>query len=265
MSPEFTLIAGPCVIESESLCLQVAAHLAELREQLQIQVVFKASFDKANRTSGSSFRGPGIDEGLRVLERVRQESGLPVLTDVHESHQVEPVARVVDVLQIPAFLCRQTDLVSACGAMAKLYGRTVNVKKGQFMAASEMRGVRDKLQAAGAHSIWLTERGNSFGYHDLIVDFRNIPRLRSLGCKVVLDATHAVQKPGALGNRSGGNPEFIDTLATAGAAAGIDGLFLEVHPEPSRGLSDASTMLSLSQIHPLVAKICRIRKTIEET
>jgi 2-dehydro-3-deoxyphosphooctonate aldolase (KDO 8-P synthase) len=262
MGPEFTLIAGPCVIESESLCLRVAAHLAELREQLKIQVVFKASFDKANRTSGSSFRGPGLDQGLRVLERVRQASGLPVLTDVHEGHQAEPVAEVVDVLQVPAFLCRQTDLVQSCGSAAKKHARTVNVKKGQFLAASDMAAVRDKLVQAGAASIWFTERGTSFGYHDLVVDFRNLPRLRELGCPVILDATHAVQQPGALGGSSGGQPDFIEPLAAAGAAVGINGLFLEVHPEPKRGLSDATTMLHLERLRPLIQRVLRIREVI---
>ena len=262
MEPEFTLIAGPCVIESENLCLLVAAHLAELSEQLKVQVVFKASFDKANRTSSSSFRGPGLDEGLRVLERVRQVSGLPVLTDVHECYQAEPVAEVVDVLQVPAFLCRQTDLVQSCGSAARRHARTVNVKKGQFLAANEMAAVRDKLVQAGAASIWLTERGTSFGYHDLVVDFRNLPRLRQLGCPVILDATHAVQQPGALGGSSGGQPDFIEPLAAAGAAVGIDGLFLEVHPEPQTGMSDATTMLPLERLQPLIQRVLRIREVI---
>jgi 2-dehydro-3-deoxyphosphooctonate aldolase (KDO 8-P synthase) len=230
-----------------------------------IDVVFKASFDKANRSSGGSFRGPGMQEGLEILAMVRQVSGLPVLTDVHECHQVETAAQIVDVIQIPAFLCRQTDLVQQCAAMARRYDRTVNVKKGQFMAASEMAGVRDKLRTAGANSIWLTERGNSFGYHDLVVDFRNIPRLKMLGCEVFLDATHAIQKPGALGRHSGGSPEFIESIALAGAAVGVDGLFLEVHPTPQEGLSDASTMLDLAQLSPLIAKTCRIRLALQDT
>jgi len=255
-----TLIAGPCVIEDAALCLTIAEHLAALRSRLGIHVIFKASFDKANRSSGSSFRGPGLDQGLAVLNQVREHSGLPLLTDVHQSDQVEAVARVVDVLQIPAFLCRQTDLVQACGAMAARYGRAVNVKKAPYMAASDMAGVRDKLRHSGAQDIWLTERGSSFGYHDLIVDFRNLPQLRELGCRVIFDATHAVQQPGALGQRSGGQPRYIAPLAAAAAAVGIDGLFLEVHPEPQRGLSDASSMLPLAELEPLLERVLQIQK-----
>jgi 2-dehydro-3-deoxyphosphooctonate aldolase (KDO 8-P synthase) len=260
---DFTLIAGPCVIESGSLCLQIATHLAELGERFKIQVVFKASFDKANRTSGSSFRGPGLQEGLHILERVRQATGLAVLTDVHECNQVKAVAETVDVIQVPAFLCRQTDLLHECATMAKNYGRTVNVKKGQFMAAAEMAAVREKLYRGGPIPVWLTERGNSFGYHNLVVDFRNLPQLKGLGCKVFFDATHSVQQPGALGHRSGGQPQFIESLSRAAAAVGIDGLFMEVHPEPNSALSDAGTMFRLEHLSNLIDKVLRIQNALQ--
>ncbi len=247
-------IAGPCVIESERHCLRMAEELAAIATRLDIQLIFKASYDKANRTSSSSFRGPGADEGLRILEKVRSLSGLPVLSDVHETNQVAAAAAVLDVLQIPAFLCRQTDLIQA----AARTGKVVNLKKGQFLSPAEMGKVLGKALEAGARGALLTERGTCFGYNNLVVDFRSFAVLREFGCPVVFDVTHSVQSPGGQGDRSGGDARFIPHLARAGAAAGVDGFFLEVHDDPERALSDGPNSLRLSLLQKVLAEILEI-------
>jgi 2-dehydro-3-deoxyphosphooctonate aldolase (KDO 8-P synthase) len=251
------LIAGPCAVESESVMLRVADTLAQIAARHRLPVCFKASFDKANRARADAARGPGMDAGLALLDRVRSASGLPILTDVHEAAQVEPVAAVVDVLQIPAFLCRQTDLLLAAGAT----GKPVNVKKGQWMSADAMAGALDKVRAGGSQDVAVTERGSFFGYGDLVVDFRNLPRLRAAtGAPVIYDATHSVQQPGqATGGASGGLREFIPTLLAAAAAAGADGFFIETHPDPTRALSDAATQWPLDQLDSLIARTLAIR------
>jgi 2-dehydro-3-deoxyphosphooctonate aldolase (KDO 8-P synthase) len=255
----FFLIAGPCVLEDDALNLEVANRLRLLAEELRLPIVFKASFDKANRSSAGSQRGPGLDEGLRKLERVRAETGLPLLTDVHETHQCEPVAEVVDVLQIPAFLCRQTDLLVAAGAT----GRAVNVKKGQWMAPHEMRGAAEKLRGAGAPAVAVTERGTFFGYGNLVVDMRSFEGLReACDAPVVFDGTHSVQRPGEGGGVSGGEPRYIPTLVRAAIAAGADALFLEVHPEPSRAPSDSTNMLQIDRLRPLLEEVLAIRAAL---
>ncbi|MBD3241051.1 MAG: 3-deoxy-8-phosphooctulonate synthase [Chitinivibrionales bacterium] len=233
-------VAGPCVIESESLCLTVASALAELAERLSVDVVFKASYDKANRTSVDSFRGIGRREGLAVLAKVKKATGLPVLTDIHTPDEAAEAAEVVDVLQIPAFLCRQTDLLQAAGAT----GRTVNIKKGQFMAPDDMRYALDKTGDA----CWLTERGTFFGYNRLVVDFASFPALRALGVPLLFDATHSVQQPGAAGGASSGNRELALPLARAAIGMGVDGLFFEVHPDPDRALCDGPNSLRLAEL-----------------
>jgi 2-dehydro-3-deoxyphosphooctonate aldolase (KDO 8-P synthase) len=254
------LIAGPCVIEPGGLTLRIATRLAAICADRDIPLVFKASFDKANRTSGSSFRGLGIEEGLRTLECVKAETGLPVTTDIHESIQARPVAEVVDVLQIPAFLARQTDLLEAAAGT----GRPVNVKKGQFMAPWDMNHVVVKLLAAGAEGVLLTERGTTFGYGRLVNDFRAIPEMQATGAPVVFDATHSVQLPGGGpgGTASSGQREMIPTLARAAVAAGCDALFLEVHPDPDRALSDGPNSLRLDDLPDLLDVCLRIRRAI---
>ena len=239
---QLAVFAGPCVAESRDLCLQVAEHMAAVCDKLGVQYIFKASFDKANRSSGESFRGPGINAGLAMLSAVKDEFGLPVVTDVHESAQAAQVAAVADFLQIPAFLCRQTDLLAACAAT----GRPVNVKKGQFLAPEDMAGVIGKLRAAGCKDILLTERGTTFGYHNLVVDMRSLAAMRALGVPVVFDATHSVQLPGGLGKASGGQRQYVPYLARAAAAVGIDALFLEVHPDPDHALSDGPNSLDFA-------------------
>jgi 2-dehydro-3-deoxyphosphooctonate aldolase (KDO 8-P synthase) len=254
------LIAGPCVMESGDLTLRIAQHLAELCRGLGIPLIFKASFDKANRTSGSSFRGPGLAGGMEILAEVKAQTGLPVTTDVHETAQARPVAEVVDLLQIPAFLARQTDLLEAAAET----GRPVNVKKGQFMAPWEMTQVVAKLGAGGASGVLLTERGTTFGYGRLVNDFRAIPQMQATGAPVVFDATHSVQLPGAApgGTASSGQREMIPTLARAAVAAGCDALFLEVHPDPDRALSDGPNSLRLDDL-PVLLRLClRIRQAI---
>lgn len=238
------IIAGPCVAESLDLCREVAAEAQAVCGRLGLSYIFKASFDKANRTSGGAFRGQGLDEGLEILAAIQSEFNVPVLTDVHESWQVKPVAEVVDVLQIPAFLCRQTDLLLACAESGKI----VNVKKGQFLAPWDMKNVVEKITGAGNRNLLLTERGASFGYNTLVVDMKSLPIMRALGCPVVFDATHSVQQPGGQGTSSGGQREFIPHLLRAAVAVGVDALFLEVHPEPEKALSDAATMLRLSDL-----------------
>lgn len=247
------LIAGPCVIESLDLCRQVAAETQRITRELGLGYIFKASFDKANRTSGASFRGQGMEKGLEVLAAIKREFGVPVLTDVHETWQCKPVAEVCDVLQIPAFLSRQTDLLLAAAET----GRTVNVKKGQFLAPWDMKNVVQKVEAAGNRNLLLTERGVSFGYNTLVVDMTSLPQMRALGYPVVFDGTHSVQRPGggAGGTSSGGLREFIPHLTRAAVAVGIDALFLEVHPEPEKGLSDAATMLPLAELPALLRQV----------
>lgn len=248
-SPIF--IAGPCVIESAELLDAVAERLAAINRSLGTQIIFKASFDKANRTSVSSFRGPGIERGLRMLSDVRAKWGLRLLTDIHESWQAAPVGEVVDVIQIPTFLCRQTDLVVA----AARTGRTVNIKKAQFLSGADMRYPYEKAREAGAGEIWLTERGNSFGYNNLVVDFRNIPDMLKIAPTVVMDCTHSVQRPGAAGGKTGGNREFVPAMAHAAKAFGANGFFFEVHPDPDKGLSDAANMLRLDDLESLVKSL----------
>ncbi|CAK6697397.1 MULTISPECIES: 3-deoxy-8-phosphooctulonate synthase [unclassified Synechococcus] len=260
----FTLIAGPCVIESPELVFQVAERMQAIAERLGITYIFKASFDKANRSSGGSFRGPGVSGGLEVLKEVKQRFGLPVLTDIHESQQAAQVAEVVDVLQIPAFLCRQTDLLLAAAEAVRGTDKTINVKKGQFLAPWDMAQVVTKLREAGVENLWLTERGSSFGYNTLVVDFRSLPQLRALGCPVIFDATHSVQQPGGRGSSSGGQREFVAPLARAAAAVGIDGLFMEVHPDPDQGLSDGPNMVPLHRVEPFLEQLLAIRAPLQE-
>ncbi len=250
------LIAGPCVIESSRHPGQVAARLKDITDELGIPLIFKASYDKANRSSLGSYRGPGIDRGLEILASVREKFGVPILTDVHEVTQVEKAAKVVDVLQIPAFLCRQTDLVLAAAES----GRIVNIKKGQFMAPWDMKGVVSKAASTGNHKILVTERGFTFGYNNLVVDMRSFPTLRSFGFPVVYDITHSVQRPGGLGDRSGGESHFIDTLGPAGVAAGVDGLFMEVHENPARALSDGPNAYRLGRLKALLKRLLAIHE-----
>ena len=257
-SQPITLIAGPCVIESEDFTLKMAAEIAKVCDRLEIPLIFKSSFDKANRTSVDSYRGQSLEEGLRILQRVKEEVGVPVLTDIHESFQAAIVAEVVDVLQIPAFLCRQTDLLLAAAAT----GRAINVKKGQFLAPWDMKNVVKKLEAGGAKNILLTERGNSFGYNTLVVDFRSLPQMRELGYPVVFDATHSVQMPGGQGDKSGGQRQFVPYLARAAAAVGIDALFMEVHENPDIALSDGPNMVPLAQLEGLLKQIIAIRQSL---
>jgi len=248
------LIAGPCVIENEALCLRVGAALKKICARLGIFYVFKASFDKANRTSGQSFRGPGLDAGLRVLAKVRAELGVPVLTDIHNESHAAVVGEVVDILQIPAVLCRQTDLIEAAAAT----GQIVNLKKGQFLSPAEMGQVVKKAQAAGAKNILVTERGSTFGYHNLVADMRSIPIMQRFGFPIVFDATHSVQLPGGGGTRSGGQREFAPVLARAALAAGANGLFIETHPLPDRALSDGPNMIPLAEMPALLRSLLKI-------
>ncbi len=242
------VMAGPCVIETEQLCLEIAEQLAQISQRAQVPMIFKASFDKANRSSLDSFRGPGREEGLRILATVRARTGLPVMTDVHETDQATPVGDVVDCLQVPAFLCRQTDLLCACAGT----GKPVNVKKGQFLSPAEMENVVEKLRGCGNEQILLTERGTFFGYHRLVNDMTAIETMKQLGCPVVFDATHSTQQPGGLGSASGGRREMAPVLARAAVAAGANALFLEVHPEPEKARSDAASMLPLGRLEELV-------------
>ena len=246
MKPIF--IAGPCVIESAELLDQVAQELVRINKQLGTDIIFKSSFDKANRTSISSFRGPGLEKGLQMLSDVKEKYGLRILTDIHESWQAEPAGEVCDVLQIPAFLCRQTDLLVA----AAKTGRTVNIKKAQFLSGMDMRYPLEKARDAGAKDIWLTERGNSFGYNNLVVDFRNIPDMLQFTPTVIMDCTHSVQRPGGAGGKTGGDRRFVPSMAKAAKAFGATGYFFEVHPRPDEGLSDAANMLELHKLEALI-------------
>ncbi len=246
-----TFIAGPCVIESAELLDTVARELVRINRLLGTDIIFKASFDKANRTSVSSFRGPGLEKGLAMLADIKSRHGLCILTDIHESWQAAPVAEVADVIQIPAFLCRQTDLLVA----AARTGRTVNIKKAQFLSGADMRYPVEKARDAGAGEVWLTERGNSFGYNNLVVDFRNIDDMLGIVPTVIMDCTHSVQRPGGAGGKTGGDRRFVPQMALAAKAFGATGYFFEVHPDPDRGLSDAANMLELAKLEGLVRKL----------
>ena len=249
MQPIF--IAGPCVIESAELLEEVATRLTEINRHLQTDIIFKASFDKANRTSLRSFRGPGLAKGLQMLADVKSKHGLRILTDIHESYQAAPVAEVADVLQIPAFLCRQTDLLVA----AAKTGKIVNIKKAQFLSGTDMRYPVEKAVQSGAKEVWLTERGNSFGYNNLVVDFRNIPDMLNIVPRVIMDCTHSVQRPGGANGKTGGDRRFVPAMAKAAKAFGATGYFFEVHPDPDKGLSDAANMLELDKLENLIKEL----------
>lgn len=248
------IIAGPCAIESEELCLGVAAKMATLSQQLNFTYIFKASYDKANRSSSSSFRGPGLESGLKILKRVREEFQVPVLTDIHTEEEATKVAEIVDVLQIPAFLCRQTNLIET----AAKTGKIVNIKKGQFLSPWEMKNVADKARKAGSGKLILTERGTTFGYNNLVADMRSIPIMRGLGFPVVFDATHAVQLPGGGGDKSSGQREFAPVLARSAVAAGASGVFIETHPKPEEALSDGPNMIPLAEMQKVVEPLISI-------
>jgi 2-dehydro-3-deoxyphosphooctonate aldolase (KDO 8-P synthase) len=252
------------VIESRDLVFEVAERVKGITERLGIDYIFKASFDKANRTSGSSFRGPGVRDGLALLAEVKENFGLRVLTDIHESHQAAPVAEVVDVLQIPAFLCRQSDLLLSAAEATAGTDKVINVKKGQFLAPWDMAQVVKKLRDSGAQKVWLTERGSSFGYNTLVVDYRSLPQLQELGCPVIFDATHSVQQPGGRGTSSGGQRQFVAPLARAAVAVGVDGLFMEVHPDPDHALSDGPNMVPLHRLEALLEQLKAIRAPLEQ-
>ncbi len=256
----FVLIAGPCVIESAALARETAARLKAIAENLSVPLVFKSSYDKANRTSLDSFRGPGIEEGLKILADIRREFDIPVISDVHDASQVDLAAEVLDIIQIPAFLCRQTDLLIAAAETKK----PINLKKGQFMSPWDMENAVRKMKSTGNTSIILTERGFMLGYNNMVVDMRSFPVLRSLGCPVVYDATHSVQLPGGAGTSSGGQREFIPPLTRAAVAAGVDGLFMEVHPDPDHALCDGPNSLPLDQVEPLLKVLLRIHKALKE-
>ncbi len=253
---EFFLIAGHCVIEKEAETVNLAQNLAEITGELGIPFIFKASYDKANRSSISSYRGPGMKKGLEILRKVGEKTGAAVMSDIHEPSQAEEAARALDLIQVPAFLCRQTDLITAAAST----GKPINIKKGQFMAPWDMKNIVEKARTVGCRHIILTERGTSFGYNSLVSDMRSIPRMQELGCPVVFDATHSVQKPGGLGTATGGEAGMIPTLARAAVAAGCNGIFLETHEEPERSLSDGPNMIKLSELKPLLEQLLRIRE-----
>ncbi|HOH88545.1 MAG TPA: 3-deoxy-8-phosphooctulonate synthase [Bacillota bacterium] len=253
------LIAGPCVIESEEIVMRTAEYISRLAEKLRVSFIFKSSFDKANRSSITSYRGPGIDNGLKLLDKVKSSFRVPVITDIHSAEQAMPVSDVADIIQIPAFLCRQTDLLTA----AAVTGKPVNIKKGQFMAPWDMKNVIDKILTYDNTNILLTERGTSFGYNNLVVDMTSIVEMRKFGFPVIFDATHSVQKPGAMGTTSGGNCEYVKYLAQAATAIGIDGLFLEVHPDPNTALSDGPNMIALNKLEELLVTIMELDRTIK--
>lgn len=254
------LIAGPCVIENEKLCLQVASKLKAVCRDLGVFYIFKASFDKANRTSAKSFRGPGLEDGLKVLAKIRAEFELPVLTDVHNEVQAAAAAEAVDILQIPAFLCRQTDLIEAAVATGKI----VNLKKGQFLSPAEMGNVAEKAKRAGGKKLLLTERGTTFGYNNLVADMRSIPLMKRFGCPVVFDATHSVQLPGGGGDKSSGQREFAPVLARAALAVGANGLFIETHPQPEKALSDGPNMIPLGDMAALLKDLLKVFEAVKE-
>ncbi|MFW2365924.1 MAG: 3-deoxy-8-phosphooctulonate synthase [Desulforhopalus sp.] len=252
------LIGGPCALESEELARTVAGTMAEICDRLGMCYVFKASFDKANRTSLDSYRGPGLEEGLAILAKIRREMNVPVISDIHDVSQVAPAAEVLDILQIPAFLCRQTDLLTA----AAQTGKTVNVKKGQFVSPWDMENAVNKMRGVGGKKIMLVERGASFGYNNLVVDMRSLPVMRSFGCPVIFDATHSVQLPGGAGGASSGQREFIAPLSRAAVAAGIDGLFMEIHPNPDKALCDGPNSIPLAEIEVLLVQLQRVRNSV---
>ena len=254
----FKLIAGPCVIESEENVMLVAKKIKEITDKLDIPFVFKSSFDKANRTSINSFRGPGLEEGLRILNKVKTELNLKVTTDIHEPYQAKEVAKVVDIIQIPAFLCRQTDLLVA----AAKTGKTVNVKKAQFLAPWDMKNVVGKLEESGNREIMLCERGTSFGYNNLVVDMTGLVEMKKFGYPVVFDATHSVQKPGGKGNCTGGNREYVQYLAKAAIAVGADAIFMEVHPDPDNALSDGPNMVKLDELEEILVKLKKVYQAV---
>lgn len=258
-SDQFVLIGGPCVIESEKSALTHAEKISRIAEDLKIPYVFKASYDKANRSSIKSFRGPGIAEGLKILAKVKKQLGLPVLSDIHESTQVKPAAEVLDILQIPAFLCRQTDLLAEAAASGKI----VNVKKGQFLSPWDAENIVKKLEEAGTKKILLTDRGTSFGYNNLVSDFRSIPVMRSFGYPVIYDVTHSVQLPGGKGSASGGMAEFIPTLARCGIVAGADAIFMEIHENPAEALSDGPNAMALSKLRDQLQTLCDLKKVVQ--
>lgn len=254
-APGFFLIAGPCVMEDYEQTMHIAAELQRITEELGIPFIFKASYDKANRTSINSYRGPGIERGLDILRAVQQNLGLPVLTDVHSPEEARMAGEVADVIQVPAFLCRQTDMLVAAGET----GCIVNIKKGQFLAPGDMQNAVNKVKSTGNHDIWLTERGSSFGYNNLVVDFRGLPVMQAMGAPVIFDATHSIQIPGGLGTCSGGNREYIPLMARAAAAAGYDGLFFETHPDPDKALCDGPNSIALNDMPALLANLQKIR------
>ena len=254
------LIAGPCVLESEALAREVAAALKEMAERLSISFVFKSSFDKANRTSLDSFRGPGLEEGLKILADIRQDYNLSVVSDIHESYQVAEASAVLDLLQIPAFLCRQTDLLVAAAKSKK----AINLKKGQFVSPWDMTNAVNKIRATGNKNLMLCERGFALGYNNLVVDMRSLPVMRSLECPVIFDATHSVQLPGGAGGSSGGQREFIPPLARAAVAAGLDGIFMEVHPQPEKALCDGPNSMNLDQVESLLKTLLKIHAVVSE-
>lgn len=254
----FTLIAGPCVIENEEMVLQIAKEIKNITDELSIDYYFKASFDKANRTSIYSFRGPGIEEGLRILKKVKDTYGLKIATDIHEPYQAEPVSKVVDIIQIPAFLCRQTDLLVAAAKTGKL----INVKKAQFLAPWDMKNVVNKIEEVGNSNIMLCERGTTFGYNNLVVDMTGLLEMKAFGYPVIFDATHSVQKPGGKGSATGGNREYVEYLAKAAVAVGVEGLFMEVHPDPDNAKSDGPNMVQLSELRPILEKLIKVYNSV---
>ena len=255
----FSLIAGPCVIESEELVMTVAGRMKEITDELGIPYTFKASFDKANRTSIRSFRGPGIDKGLEILRKVKDTYSLPICTDIHEPWQAERAAEVCDVIQIPAFLCRQTDLLVA----AAKTGKCINIKKAQFLAPWDMKNCVDKIRQSGNDNVMLCERGTTFGYNTLVVDMTGLRVMKDFGVPVIFDATHSVQKPGGNGESTGGNRQFVEDLAKAAIATGVDGLFMETHPDPDRALSDGPNMVPLDQMRDLLRKLQRVYEAVQ--
>ena len=255
----FQLIAGPCVIESEEMVLSIAAEMKKITQELVIPYTFKASFDKANRTSISGFRGPGIEEGLRILKRVKDELGMPICTDIHEPWQAAPAAEVADIIQIPAFLCRQTDLLVA----AAKTGKCVNIKKAQFLAPWDMKNCLEKVRAAGNENVMLCERGTSFGYNTLVVDMTGLRVMKEFGVPVIFDATHSVQKPGGNGTSTGGNRAYVEYLAKAAVAVGVDGLFMETHPDPDHAKSDGPNMVPLQEMKDLLKKLQKVYEAVQ--
>ena len=264
MSFPFTLIAGPCVIENKNILFEITEELSQICKNLEIRFTFKASFDKANRSSCNSYRGPGLEEGLEILKEIKSTYKVNLLTDIHESYQAKPVADVVDVLQIPAYLCRQTDLLLSAVKAIEGTEKSINIKKGQFLAPWDMKQVVNKVNSFGllsnSNRIWITERGSSFGYNTLVVDFRSLPELHKLNCPVIFDATHSVQQPGGQGTSSGGQREHVSTLSRAAVAVGVNGLFMEVHPDPDNALSDGPNMVPLHRVKDLLEELMNIRK-----